>query len=384
MSAYVVFVHGVANRAGPDYEATEAARTERFRKLVFGPSVTVHNPYWGAYGANPEGGRYKSLPDYDNPADDSIEVLSVAPPPTTGEAPRLVELAREDFPETVDLIYDGALRRAQENDGTLPDEAAAQARAAAAYALDDPAPTWIKVDLTDHQFLEQLEMRTTAYAQSQPAGGVDEVEVLGLGSWLRDGARDVVDKVRNAGGRVALAAGRDKVHGAIATFIGDVFCYLKDGAGRAPIRALMHEELSRAVDSGKPIVLIGHSMGGVILADCLGDPEFCTGVGLKDGKTVKALVTVGSQPGFFQELDLLGMDPTPHLEVAEHWINVFDELDVLSFLAGPMFSGRVRDMMFSSRTGILDAHSAYFARVQFYERLRRRLHEVGVPVTGAA
>lgn len=386
MSAYVIFVHGVANREGEDYQKAVAKRTERFRKLVFGPQAVIENPYWGEFGANPEGGRYKCLPNYDDPTAGGVEVLAVAPRVAEGPAPRLVDLAREDFPETVDLLFEGVLDQAQEGDAELPDDAVQRAQMAAVYALEVPNPQWLQADLTDEQFLKELTSRAAAYARAQTVAGAPapEVEVLGLGSWLRDSAKAVIDRVRNAGGRVALAVGRETAHWQVATFIGDVFSYLKDGSGRTPIRALMRESLTKAVDSGHPIVLIGHSMGGVILADCLGDRAFCDNVGLKNGRKVKALVTVGSQPGFFQELNLLGMEPNSKLDVVDSWINVFDELDVLSFRAAPLFDGVVRDMMFSSRTGIFDAHGAYFSRIQFYERLRKRLKEVGVPVKGVA
>ncbi len=383
MSAYVVFVHGVANRKGDAYEKNVANRDERFRKLVFGKNARIENPYWGKFGANPVDGRYKCLPNYDNLTANGVEVLAVAPPPANGPTPRLIDLAREDFPETVDLIFGGVFEKVQDGDDpTLPTDVVKEAQMAASYASKFANPPWIQADLSDEQFLTELTSRSAAYAQSitvaeAPAA---EVEVLGVGSWLKDGAKSVVERVRNAGGRVALAAGRESVHTQIATFVGDVFSYLKDGSGRTPIRALMKETLTKAVGSGDPIVLIGHSMGGVILADCLGDSQFCESVGLKAGRKVKALVTVGSQPGFFQELNLLGMQPQPSLTSVENWINVFDELDVLSFLASPLFAGGVKDMMFSSRTGILDSHSAYFSRVQFYERLRVRLKETGVAV----
>ena len=383
MPAYVVFVHGVANRESEAYKQNVAKRDERFRKLVFGDAAKIENPYWGKFGANPDGGVYKSLPDYDNPHANGIEKLSVADRPETGEVPKLVELAREDFPETVDLIFEGVFEELQEGGNTtLPDDAVKAAQLAAEYALAIPTPPWIAQDMSDDEFLKNLTEVSEAFHTSQSAAPVSsaELETLGIGNWLKTGAKAMIDRVRNAGGRVALAAGRDVVHGQIATFIGDVFSYLKDGSGREPIRALMRDEIGKAVQSGDPIVLIGHSMGGVILADCLGDPAFCQSVGLKDGRKVDALVTVGSQPGFFQELGLLGMQSPGTLPVVKTWINVFDELDVLSFLAAPVFNN-TKDLMFSSRTGILSAHTAYFSRVQFYKRLQARLKEAGIPVT---
>ncbi|MCM5555376.1 hypothetical protein [Pleomorphomonas sp. NRK KF1] len=387
MSTYVIFVHGVANRKGGDYDKTVAKRTERFRKLVFGDTAKIENPYWGEFGANPAGGRYKCLPDYRDPGAGGVEVLAVAPHPAHGPAPSLIELAREDFPETVDAIYAEALDEAQEGgNSALPADLVREARMAAAYASADPNPPWLAGDLSDEAFLNELTKRSALYAQSigEAAAPAANVELLGVGDWLKKGAKSLEERILNAGGRLALAVGRERVHNQVAAFVGDVFSYLKEGSGREPIRKLMKDALTKAVDSGDQIVLIGHSMGGVILADCLGDRQFCDSVGLKDGRKVKALVTVGSQPGFFQEINLLGMQPMPSLAVAENWINVLDELDVLSFLASPLFGGGVKDMMFSSRTGILDAHSAYFSRVQFYERLRERLRQMGVSVVKAS
>ena len=60
-------------------------------------------------------------------------------------------------------------------------------------------------------------------------------------------------------------------------------------------------------------------------------------------------------------------------------LTFLDELDVLSFRAATLFDG-VDDFAFSSGTGILDAHTAYFKRNQFYHRLRVRLEAAGLPV----
>ena len=382
MTAFIVFVHGVANRQGADYEKNVSARNERFRKLTFGTAAKIENPYWGKFGANPEGGEFGSVPDYETPLANGIEKLNVGPPPKTGAVPKLVELAREDFPETVDLIFEGVFEEAQKGENAaLPEEVVKAAQMAAEYAQAVPVPPWIAEDMSDGQFLKHLTEVSAAFHASRagaPANG-QKIETLGVGSWLKKGAKSMVDRVRNAGGRVALAAGRKGAHKQVATFIGDVFCYLKEGSARDQIRALMHQAIGKAVQSNDPIVLIGHSMGGVILADCLGDPDFCQSVGLNDTRQVKALVTVGSQAGFFQELGLLNMPSPASLPFVETWINVFDELDVLSFLASPLFDD-AKDMMFSSRTGILDAHTAYFSRVQFYTRLRARLNDAGVPV----
>lgn len=373
MVVKVIFVHGVANRAGAEYEAKTAKRSELFQKFVFGTNVQIANPYWGEFGANPDGG-YITLPTYDG--SDGVESLGAGGTPTDNEdMPALIELAREDFPETVDLIFRGALEE------DLTDETVQTAKLASDYALAVPKPSWLSADLNDDEFLKHLSEISREYAEQQGQDPGQDIEALGLGSAFVRGVRNLKDRVRNAGGRLALAVGRETAHTHVATFIGDVFSYLKAGAGREEIRSLLKQALLPAVETGDKIVLIGHSMGGVILADCLGDPAFCEEIGLVGSRKISALVTIGSQPGFFQELGLLSTTTNPRLSPVEHWLNIYDDLDVLSFRAKPVFEGNVTDLHFSSRTGLLDAHVAYFERIQFYRRLRSRLAALGVPTT---
>src|SRR3546814_4494068 len=59
--------------------------------------------------------------------------------------------------------------------------------------------------------------------------------------------------------------------------LGDVFAYLREGELRSRIRELIREELAKAwsaCEAGSgPMVVVGHSMGGVILIDMLQDPQ---------------------------------------------------------------------------------------------------------------
>src|SRR3546814_8892572 len=89
--------------------------------------------------------------------------------------------------------------------------------------------------------------------------------------------------------------------------LGDVFAYLREGELRSRIRELIREELAKAwsaCEAGSgPMVVVGHSMGGVILIDMLQDPQ---GAGLPADLRVEALFTVGSQPGLFRSVGALG------------------------------------------------------------------------------
>jgi hypothetical protein len=61
----------------------------------------------------------------------------------------------------------------------------------------------------------------------------------------------------------------------------------------------------------------------------------------------------------------------------DHWINVFDAIDLFGFRAAPVF-GAATDYEFNSMTGLLSSHSTYFKRPQFHARLRKRLKTAGV------
>ncbi|MER9082450.1 hypothetical protein [Mesorhizobium sp. M0895] len=120
-------------------------------------------------------------------------------------------------------------------------------------------------------------------------------------------------------------------------------------------------------------------MGGVILLDMLANPVTA---GLPEDFNVDALLTVGSQPGFFAALDLLAKSqpadsPRRRPDCVKMWLNIFDPIDPLAFRTDMIFNDAI-DLAFNSVTGITEAHSKYFQRPQFYARTRKRLHEAGV------
>jgi pimeloyl-ACP methyl ester carboxylesterase len=190
----------------------------------------------------------------------------------------------------------------------------------------------------------------------------------------------VTDRLRSIASRVAVDPLVDLVRPSVGFFLGDVFAYLNDGDLQADIRSEIQEKLLAAHSSkgaGEKLVVIGHSLGGVILVDMLSSPLES---GLPEDFRVDALLTVGSQPGLFQALGLI-VEPeddkkTPRPPGVAAWFNVFDPLDPLAFRCEPIFAD-VKDMRFDSITGVASAHTTYFKRPQFYARARRRLREIG-------
>jgi hypothetical protein len=113
-------------------------------------------------------------------------------------------------------------------------------------------------------------------------------------------------------------------------------------------------------------------MGGNVVFDLLSN--------LRTELSCDVLVTVGSQVGLFAELGLLPAvadpqtagDRQPRPANIGRWINVFDACDVLSFATAGIFDG-TEDFVYSTGSGAVRSHSAYFLRPSFFRRLARHL-----------
>jgi pimeloyl-ACP methyl ester carboxylesterase len=107
-------------------------------------------------------------------------------------------------------------------------------------------------------------------------------------------------------------------------------------------------------DAGpEPVYLLAHSLGGIICADLL-VREPVPGVA--------GLITVGSQTPFMYEIGafpaLSHPDPLPgHMP---RWLNVYDRRDLLSYMGGGVFDGRVRDVGVDNGQPFPQSHSAYW------------------------
>lgn len=367
----LVFVHGVATRQTPAYTAEIQLRDERFRKLAIGAEAGIRNPFWGDLGAAFAFGEQCLPRSGDVPTPFSLAGGSASVGATGGVS--ISEIAAVDFPAAVDTLYTVLIETAATQNRQLDPEEFSEMQAAAAYAEVNPAPAWIKPDMTDAAFIDALRERLQ---RETPAA-------YGLLDRLKAAAGTVLDRGRNLVSSGVVGLTRDKLNPAVARFVGDVFVYLRAGAARTDIRQRVVTELlaarTDATAKAEPLVVVGHSLGGVILYDLLTDPA---GAGLPPGFSIDVLLTVGSQPGFFEELKLFAAsdESIPSLDhpLAEkpasfaNWWNVYDPVDVLSFRCQGIFEG-VEDFMFSSMAGVIDAHTSYFMRPRFFERLRSRL-----------
>jgi len=116
-----------------------------------------------------------------------------------------------------------------------------------------------------------------------------------------------------------------------------------------------------AAPVGERLLLLGHSLGGVL------------GYELLARRTVPGawLVTVGCPLPLFAELGLTGEPP----EALARWLNIRDPADPLAYDAHRTWP-QAEDWLY--RTGALVwAHGGYLTRPSFYRRLAARLTEPG-------
>ncbi|RWF75748.1 MAG: hypothetical protein EOS26_14460 [Mesorhizobium sp.] len=372
----VVFVHGVANRkSDAGFDANVAVRDRRFKELGFSsPDFTIRNPYWGEFGADPQW-KLASVPRFDL----EYQALGIGAALAQDNGSEILEAARIDFAAVV-----GALSVAALSD---PNEAAGQDlellwMRAARYAAAQPKPAWLETVTDDAQFCDRLRKEAEAGAANQVLGFLDQVKAA-------------ADKIKGSASNFINSpfarAGRERITPGLAIFIGHVFRYLRENDARTRIRNTISEAIiaagkERAPD--EPFVLIGHSMGGVILYDLLSSSETVESLSVAIGTKfeVDLLLTVGSQVALFEEMKLYEASTpefsgqsksVPRPYAVKNWWNAFDKMDVLSFVTGPIFAD-TEDFSVDTIAGVLDAHGAYFSSAMFYTRLNARLKQIGL------
>jgi hypothetical protein len=374
--AQLVFVHGVAARDNPEMQIAIDNRNQLFREILFaGGNVDIRSPMWGKL--------VPSIPHAVFETDQKVGTYSLNVGATAGLGGGLTggsgpagageitigEIGKKFPVVALDAICSEIVDQAARDNRPLTVEELAAFRKSSELITSQKAASAFPADASDDAIAEQLQSGTTA--------------AYSIKSWVGDAISAVSDRVRNAASTLGYGAVRDELGPAIGLFIGDVFVYLKQGTIRQKIRAEIGPALTEAHAAAKagggPLIVVGHSMGGVILVDMLADPP---AAGLPPDITVDALLTVGSQPGFFAVLDLLVANPpagSPRRrpDCVKNWFNVFDPIDPLAFRTEKIFKEAV-DLSFDSVTGIMEAHTKYFHRPQFYARSRKRLQDLKI------
>ncbi|MEV6695067.1 hypothetical protein AB0M35_26690 [Micromonospora sp. NPDC051196] len=370
----LVFVHGIGNRDGRAYGKKVELRDALFQRFLLARAVPelsgseIRNPLWGELGTA-VGWSPATLPTGRNGerlggADPVVaDLVAVADP--SGSGMPLVEAARTDLRDAVDLLYSFLNLRGR--DAAEIEELADQAVALADWC--EGADLDVATVDDDRELVELLVWRTAPVMVPAPG-----METLGPGRQVRVAARAAliaaVDEYRRSTvgspTRHMAAALRRLMGRPASLLIGDVLVYLASrGTPERPgqIVSLVTRDLEEASRDG-PLVVVAHSMGGNIVYDVLSH--------FRPDLEVDTLVTVGTQVGFFEELRLFPAARAGRPANVRRWINVVDRGDPLSYTAAPVLDG-VTDYEYS--TDALWAHGAYFRQPTFHARLAARVRE---------
>jgi len=198
--------------------------------------------------------------------------------------------------------------------------------------------------------LGPADMAALAWAKNVMFGAAERMGDLALraDSWIHA-----------AGGTPLVRWRRGKLTDESAPFVGDILLYQARGGD---IREFIRTKVERAEP---PVVLLGHSLGGIACVDLLVEASL---------PQVRLLVTVGSQAPFFYEINALPSlkygDPLPSTFV-KRWVNIYDPSDFLSYKliheGACVFqhesdgASEFADYPLDNRLKFPDAHSGYWA-----------------------
>jgi hypothetical protein len=202
---------------------------------------------------------------------------------------------------------------------------------------------------------DELRDRVVGALAAAFAGRREEEQPRGLGGALSKPVTSVLSR----GGTIYVQLKRDDVFDSAGPVAGDVVLYQ---ARMEPF----HQFIAAAIDKEpRPLVLLTHSLGGVMSFDMLA-------LAAKNGQTsgVDLLITVGSQAPFLYELGASrGLLPDEALPAGfPDWLNIYAARDFLSYKAGDLFPA-AKDVEVDIRQPFPRSHSAYWVNDGFWDAL---------------
>lgn len=334
MGVPVLVVHGVGN---PRREPFEAAVGRVQARL--GPAFELVPAFWGDLGAA------RAVYDPVLPGADDEGAESVAPGAAQPGAVRSDE-------ERAALISATAAAEAARADGEAP-ALGAPVRVATPGAGPEAIEAIVRQELPGTTHLRTV-------SNPEVLAAVGELVGRGAGAAMSDGGEEAPAFLgRIVGG---LLDGADRLVGAVvgevlgnvnrdirsnlvpgvAGFLGDVLAYQHH---RRAIQERLWETIEAhpatrgAGGPERPVHVMAHSLGGVI--------GFHAATAADTGRRlhIDGFVTFGSQSGFFHLLDPRASGlapfeaghPVPVPGTIRRWTNLWEPLDPLAFLAGPVF-----------------------------------------------
>jgi hypothetical protein len=274
-----------------------------------------------------------------------LRLVRQAPPDVTGSG-----ISTAEFAEAIGWVAAASELTAAARGTTGPDDpdlaeaiaSAAVARLLADHRLDEPgtAPV-ITLDGA---------IRDTLVRQLQEA--ITQGQARAVPGWLKG----TMVKFAERRATTVVTQRRTALMGSSFPGIGDILFYQRRGED---IRRLVASALHAAAP---PVVAVGHSLGGIILADLLSGPQ---------PPAVSTLVTVGSQAPLFYLMDALvylrcgATQPPPFTP----WLNIYNPQDFLSFCAERVFPAvaGICDQEVEPGVPFPASHSAYWHHGPVYD-----------------
>lgn len=304
--------------------------------------------------------------------------------------PALASTARLDQltqPELADLI---ALSAPSASDTAMQK---ARIGIAANHIAHDPA---VRAKLKMAQTLED-QLTIVDEAVRSELGGRSGLVAAGVMDYLANMRDQISESLsRTAGAPLAFlsTAAIDQIRPSLGDFVnrflGDLLYYITQrGTPDAPglIPKVLIDELAIAKTNqrnrgGEPIVLLTHSMGGQIAYDVITAFLPAAGSDIK----VDFWCATASQVGFFEELNMFLSSKTAFskatgqrtpLESAhlDHWWNVWDPNDILSYTTKGIFADGIDDQDYKSGLSLIAAHGGYLERPSFFSLFAEKLRE---------
>lgn len=344
MTEPVFVIHGIGNR---DPQAFSGVVETLAGKV----GITAHPVYWGNLGA-PYEWITRTLPG----APDEVRGPDEAPTPDVEALAQFLLAGSEPFGAEIrgdDAVPEAVLEAAAESasraggDEVRGDQDGGDVDAVR-EALVENWSDMIWLPLVDDAELQRA-IGTAVAAATVDAAATgaegeevrgEEVRGLDVGGFVRQRLHEL-DRV--VGATTNVVAGRLNSHlrtsflPGLARALGDILVYQRH---RDDIHARVREVIA-AVDPAlgrtaeNPVDVIGHSLGGVIAVDIATSD---------DPLWVRRLVTFGSQSSFFHVCDPrggrinpYGGEPVVLPESIGAWMNLWEPLDPLAFVAAPVF-----------------------------------------------
>lgn len=424
----LVFVHGVNVRHGDLYNRELAFRNRHFAEVLYpqlGKNIdeqSIYNPYLGDLGASISSdtpflprGNYEMLwrKHLNQPGGNESELemeafIESSPTP-------LLDLARsQSFPGVIDLLWDLMDEELLQLGNSHAEESkdnATMFQEMINYGQSAEGQELLARLKTDDELLHEIEeflqnntnkrlsktSKTGVAKLAKSAGNRLQKRFSELRDALRKQSKSLGERLKEDISHARLQLREKTVsttakifnqplrnifHQQCALLIGDAFAYFSargDMSKASPIAERVMADLRAAHqakrDESDELIVIGHSMGGVILCDIVS----CYGKDIP----IDVLITVGSQFPLFADLNMFhGISPkerpVPRPSNVKHWINIFDPHDFLGYPASHIFSG-VSDFHLPTYEIGASTHTNYFNRRSFYFQLARRLSDY-VPV----